>query len=61
VPVLPKRSLAELLGVTFEIGGGGVPFYRLILFTAVVRHAVVGLVPGLLDVFVGYVSHDIGE
>ena len=36
-------------------------FYRLILFTSRARHAVVGVVPGLLDVFVGYVSHDIGE
>src|SRR6266571_297001 len=37
------------------------PFYRLIVLTAVARHAVLGLVPRLFDALVGYVSHDIGE
>ena len=38
-----------------------VPFYRLIMFTAIAQHAVVDRVSGTTDVSVGYMSHDIGE
>ena len=57
-----RVEVGQVVGdVDLPVGGGGVSFYRLILFPSRARHAVVGVVPGLLDVFVRYVSHDIGE
>ena len=54
-------KVGQIVGdVDLPVGGGGIPFYRLIMFTAMAQHAVVALIPGLVDVSVGYMSDDIG-